>query len=121
MINNDVLRSIRYMLALSDNKVVETMRLENPGHRKAWENRCHNALSVSWRVPRQLGSDVQPQNLSWVRRLVRSCISLPHFGQGGAASGSSDARAWGAGAAGKTQVRVHFPLLPTGQPSAWPF
>ena len=31
MINNDVLRSIRYMLDLSDNKVVEIMQLADPG------------------------------------------------------------------------------------------
>lgn len=30
MINNDVLRSIRYMLDLSDNKVIETMQLADP-------------------------------------------------------------------------------------------
>ena len=31
MINNDVLRSIRYMLDLSDNKVIEIIRLADPG------------------------------------------------------------------------------------------
>jgi len=31
MINNDVLRSIRYMLDLSDNMVVETIKLADPG------------------------------------------------------------------------------------------
>ena len=31
MINNDVLRSIRYMLDLSDNKVVEIVHLADPG------------------------------------------------------------------------------------------
>lgn len=31
MINNDVLRSIRYMLDLSDSKVVDTVRLADPG------------------------------------------------------------------------------------------
>jgi uncharacterized protein YehS (DUF1456 family) len=31
MINNDVLRSIRYMLDLSDNKVVEIIHLADPG------------------------------------------------------------------------------------------
>ncbi|RZA20500.1 MAG: DUF1456 family protein [Lysobacteraceae bacterium] len=31
MINNDVLRSIRYMLDLGDNKVVEIIRLADPG------------------------------------------------------------------------------------------
>jgi len=31
MINNDILRSIRYMLDLSDNKVVEITRLADPG------------------------------------------------------------------------------------------
>ena len=30
MINNDVLRSIRYMLDLSDNKVIEIIRLADP-------------------------------------------------------------------------------------------
>lgn len=31
MINNDVLRSIRYMLDLGDNKVIEIIRLADPG------------------------------------------------------------------------------------------
>ena len=31
MINNDVLRSIRYMLDLSDNKVIEVIQLADPG------------------------------------------------------------------------------------------
>ena len=31
MINNDILRSIRYMLDLSDNKVVEIIQLADPG------------------------------------------------------------------------------------------
>ena len=31
MINNDVLRSIRYMLDLGDNKVVEIIRLADSG------------------------------------------------------------------------------------------
>ena len=31
MINNDVLRSIRYMLELSDNKVIEVIQLADPG------------------------------------------------------------------------------------------
>ena len=30
MINNDILRSIRYMLDLSDNKVIEIIRLADP-------------------------------------------------------------------------------------------
>lgn len=32
MINNDVLRSIRYMLDLSDNKVLELISLPDPGY-----------------------------------------------------------------------------------------
>ena len=32
MINNDVLRSIRYMLDLSDNKVIELISLPDPAY-----------------------------------------------------------------------------------------
>jgi uncharacterized protein YehS (DUF1456 family) len=38
MINNDVLRSIRYMLDLSDGKVVEIARLADPGFELAKED-----------------------------------------------------------------------------------
>lgn len=38
MINNDVLRSIRYMLDLGDNKVVEIIRLADPGFAIAKED-----------------------------------------------------------------------------------
>jgi len=48
MINNDVLRSIRYMLDLSDNKVVEIAHLADPAF--ALEKDDVPAAMPCWRI-----------------------------------------------------------------------